>query len=142
MSIDTKLEARIAKTLQPDEKVLDTLADTIAMVATNKRLILLYPFKRTVSVPYAQIAGVDCRAGGFRSSYGIDLALTSGGGTTIGHNKGNHEAAVNFAGRLMSLCGQSSVPSVSDEIRSLASLRDEGLITEAEFTDRKARLLS
>lgn len=54
------------------------------------------------------------------------------------HEGGRHDAPSPADGA----SAPSSVPSVSDELRKLAQLRDDGVLTEQEFQQQKARLLA
>jgi hypothetical protein len=99
-------------------------------------------------LPYDRIAQVNLLRGVFRA----DLEVVNKGGTgnliVKALNKGEAEEAKNLIeAKIQSALLAQSVAgrapqSVADELRKLAELRDQGLITEVEFQAQKAKLLA
>jgi hypothetical protein len=99
-------------------------------------------------LPYDRIAQVNLVRGVFSAT----LELVNKGGTdnlTVeGLNKGEAEEAKNLIEakirselRAQSVAGRAP-QTVADELRKLAELRDQGIITEVEFQAQKAKLLT
>jgi Short C-terminal domain len=99
-------------------------------------------------LPYDRIAQVNLLRGVFRA----DLEVVNKGGTgnliVKALNKGEAEEAKNLIeAKIQSALHAQSVAgrapqSVADELRKLAELRDQGLITEVELHAQKAKLLA
>jgi hypothetical protein len=99
-------------------------------------------------LPYDRIAQVNLVRGVFRA----DLEVVNKGGTgnliVKALNKGEAEEAKNLIeAKIRSALHAQSVAGraphlVADELRKLAELRDQGLITEVEFQAQKAKLLT
>ena len=77
---------------------------------------------------------------------GVTHALKGLGKTIINSGKTGVDKAVEWAGREDVPNGQpapaqTAAESVADEIRKLASLKEQGVLTEEEFTAKKKQLL-
>jgi Protein of unknown function (DUF4236)/Short C-terminal domain len=68
---------------------------------------------------------------------GTGLFYTS----TTGHHTGIHTAHPVTAKRAPVTPRATAAPDLADQLRKLAGLRDDGILTEAEFAAQKAKLL-
>lgn len=147
------------KHLQPGETILSVVfgayetkvmnADTIRngiIIATDSRI--LFYGKRTFgfdleSFPYANISSFEYGKG----MMGRKISFFASGNKVKMKwiNAGDVDQFISIAQDKISKKGsnssESSIPNVSDKIKQLASLRDDGVITEEEFTEKKKQLL-
>lgn len=155
-----KLLAAAKQHLQPTEEVLSVILGThetkmmgseIArsgiFVATSER-IFFYGKKtfgfETESFPYSNISSLEHG----KSLLGRSISFFASGNKVNLKwiNDGNVDQFLSIVGDRIGKKGTTTVenptvPDVADQIRKLAALRDEGILTEEEFTEKKKQLL-
>lgn len=117
------------------------LSAGLTLLATSSR-------KDSNIIPIRQIQGITTHRSGL--SYTTVRVATAGDVTEFRVTKRESEQVKATLLQLMNQIAQSpqpvqtsgsSGPSIADELRKLAELRDAGVLTNAEFTEQKARLL-
>jgi Short C-terminal domain len=121
--------------------------DRMEWARTGLGVTLGLPLRRdTNMIPVRQIQGVSTHKAGL--AYTSVRVATGGDATEFRVSKRQAEEAKATLLRLMMQSapgagqpGHGPGPSIADELRKLGELRDAGLLSEAEFAERKARLL-
>ena len=152
---------KIANRLDKDEKVLfvakqsrfkpgGSKVSPDTLFVTPKRLIIRNPSMMGIrenfwSINYDKISSVDLEKGMFSSTLKILASGYSGDIDAIGKEKA--EAILAFIKEKMSQA-QSSAPaaaspqlSIADELAKLAKLKEQGILSDAEFQQMKQELL-
>ncbi len=95
------------------------------------------------ALPTGSLGGVPAAAAGGTGSAFSEMALAGMGGSALAGTvgRGRDDGTVATARVCPPLPG-TPVRAIAAELRELAELRDGGVLTEAEFNDRKQRLLS
>ena len=132
---------------------------TTNFVVTSERVIFRVGVlaKRGIEIPLERINTVFFNQTIFERMLGAgDLAIESGGETgkqtfsdvrrpSLVQNEIYRQMEANntrmYAGRQAGMPDPTATPSITDQINSLDDLRKRGLITDAEFNEKKAELL-
>lgn len=123
--------------------IVKVFPDRIERIKPRSRTSFSRAAQDAEVIPIRAISSVEAKKAGLRTAV---IVYATGNEIVF---RIPHADAVNFRDTLTRLMTQPSPPpatatppSLADQLRDLARLRDEGLLTDAEFEAQKARLLS
>jgi hypothetical protein len=146
-------------TLKGDRELLEVSDDNISITPVGLAGFIYKGLKGTKTIPFSSITAVQCREastflcgyiqftihGGNESTGGLKAAVTDE--NSVLFVKKYNEIALKIKGfieakiKVLHAPPQVSHPSFVDELKKLAILKEQGILSEAEFSAAKNKLL-